>query len=265
MPHCSGKYIIGFIFILIRCCAVFSQGSDIIFHSDSDIRFRIYYNDKISEEKSDTIIQLLNVEEKLVNFTIKFDNKNYRDIRQVLNIKPDNTYHYKIVPKYNPENLIKNIFKKTFTIKQISSFKKSFEGDSVLSSNINESIIITTTYASDQYVTHYYLPGYQGDIGCPWPITIKDFNNKLKNISFDSTDLGKMRTAKELFGNSCLFTDEVNLVSMLIKNEKIRLEFVKFAFKCTFDTGNYSMLQDVFQSQIIKNEFNNFLKNRTFK
>jgi len=265
MLYKAWKNIVAVIFVIILYNNVFPQSSSIIIHSSSDIRFKVCLNADVNNENSDTLKFINNIKLKEVRLIIKFEKSNCSDLKQTLFIKPGNTYNYKITPKNHYENKKYYLLKKKYLLKQISSYPMSSDNDSDLVNNQDKSVIITTTYSIDQYVTHYNLPGYHGDIGCPWPLTLKEFNKKFRIISADSTDIDKLKTAKELFISACLFTDEVKTVGLLINDENLRLDFVKFAFKYTFDIGNYPNLEDIFQSEGIKMEFSNYIKNSTFK
>jgi len=258
-------------FIISPTLFVYSQNSDLLIHSNSELRFCAFINGIIQNNNYDTILYIKNIDTKSIKLKIKYEKKDCSTTKQTLYLKPGNIYNYLIVPK-SPQNKISVSIKNNFTIKLISCYPKIINIDTTVNQNINktenndnETVIITTTNTSGDFVTHYNLPNYSGEIGCPWPLTLIEFNNKYKLVANDTTDSGKLKTAKEIFSTSCIFVDEVKIVGLLIKDETYRLDFVKFAFKCTFDIENYYLLKDIFQSELTKNEFNSYLKNITYK
>jgi len=109
------------------------------------------------------------------------------------------------------------------------------------------------------HVDHYVMPGYNGPIGCPYPMSDLDFADVKRSISSKSFEDSKLTIAKEVTGANCLFASEVKEILMLFSFESTRLTFAKFAYKHTFDRGNYYKINDAFQFESSIDELRQFI------
>lgn len=105
-----------------------------------------------------------------------------------------------------------------------------------------------------------YVPGYNGPVGCPRPMTPSDFaaaKAAIKDADFENT---KMSTAKTVIGSNCLTTDQVAELCNLFDFENTKLDFAKFAYSRTYDKGNYFKVNKVFDFDASKEELNRFVQ-----
>ncbi len=93
-----------------------------------------------------------------------------------------------------------------------------------------------------------------------WPMGKADLAAAIKTVEESGKDADKLVTAKELITSNCLLVSQVKEFSTLFKNEKTRLDFVKFAYKYTSDKRNYAELQKLFSLEINKRELIKFIK-----
>ena len=107
---------------------------------------------------------------------------------------------------------------------------------------------------------HYEMPGYNGPIGCPYPISDLDFADVKRSISSKSFEDSKLTIAKEVTSANCMFASEVKEIMMLFDFEDTRLTFAKFAYQYTFDKGNYYKVNDAFQFESSIDELTRFTK-----
>jgi len=242
----------------------FSQGSDISFHSVDGVKFIVYFNEKLINKTADTTLIVQEISGKEQRIRIELQNKKHDRLSQTVIIKPGYLYEYEISAISGKADQKKTFSKKRYSLRLVRSEQKNENTQNLISDKV-EPIVITMTYASDQYVTHYNLPGYNGDIGCPWPLTLKEYEAKLKELKEISTNAERLKIARDLFGKSCIFADEVREICLLLEEEDQRLDFAKFAYFMVFDQGNLSELQIIFKNTAIRNDFINFLKNRPFK
>lgn len=110
-------------------------------------------------------------------------------------------------------------------------------------------------------VKTYVMPGYSGPTGCSWPMTNESFNTAKNSISSKSFEDSKLTIAKQVVGNNCLVCSQVKEIMKLFSFEDTRLEFAKFAYKYTFDIGNYYQLNDAFTFESSIDELNQFVTN----
>lgn len=106
------------------------------------------------------------------------------------------------------------------------------------------------------------LPGYNGPIGCPRPVSDADFQN-IKNViaknNFEST---KLTVAKQILSSNCLLSKDVREIMKLFTFESSRLELAKFAYGYTYDLANYYVVNEAFDFESSISDLDNFIRNR---
>lgn len=105
----------------------------------------------------------------------------------------------------------------------------------------------------------YVLPGYNGPIGCDYPMSPEDFNRAKSSISSRSFEDSKLTMAKQVASANCLLSSQVKEIMQLFSFEDSRLEFAKYAYPYTFDIGNYYMVNEAFTFEMSIDELNRFL------
>ena len=128
------------------------------------------------------------------------------------------------------------------------------------STSYTESITTTTTSAPGlepvYQPDHYVMPGYNGPIGCPWPMTNDQFSDALRSISARSFDDEKATVAKQITGSNCLTVNQAKTIMMELTFDSAKLDYAKFAYNKTYDIGNYYMLNDAFDFSSSVDELN---------
>ena len=114
----------------------------------------------------------------------------------------------------------------------------------------------TTTVATGD---HYILKGYGGPIGCPWPMEEADFQEAKRTISSKDWDETRLSLAKQIVSANCLFADQVRDLMQLMEWEETKLEFAKFAYGYTYDTGNYFKVSQAFEWESSTEELNRYI------
>jgi len=102
----------------------------------------------------------------------------------------------------------------------------------------------TTNTAPQQQV--YVVPGYSGSYGCAYPMSPAEFNDAKSSITSKSFEDSKFTLAKQICKSKCLLTSQVKDIMLLFTFEQTRLDFAKFAYGYTYDTGNYFKVNDAF-------------------
>ncbi len=106
---------------------------------------------------------------------------------------------------------------------------------------------------------HYIMQGYNGRIGCPWPMSAGDFQSAKNSIASKSFDDTRLTIAKQVTSANCLFCSQVKEIMLLFSFEATRLDFAKFAYGYVYDQGNYFKLNDAFTFESSIDELNGFI------
>tara|TARA_B100000809_G_scaffold266539_1_gene329755 strand:+ start:3048 stop:3938 length:891 start_codon:yes stop_codon:yes gene_type:complete len=140
------------------------------------------------------------------------------------------------------------------------------------SNNINVSVNIggtggvyqettTTTTIGNSGSNVYVMEGYDGSIGCDWPISTSDFTEAKRTIKSKAFDDTRMGIAKQIIQSNCMFSDQVRDLVNLMGFDDTKLELAKFAYRYTYDIGNYFKVSQalVFESSV--DELNEYIAN----
>jgi hypothetical protein len=139
--------------------------------------------------------------------------------------------------------------------------------------NINDGINTgsTTTHSSTTTSTtvqssavavsdHYVMPGYNGPIGCPYPMSDSDFAAAKTSISSKSFSDSRLAIAKQITNTNCLTSNQAKQIIELFDFEDARLAYAKYAYGYTFDLGNYFLVNDAFEFESTIDELNDFIE-----
>lgn len=122
----------------------------------------------------------------------------------------------------------------------------------------------TTTYSNSEPEQPkqkvYVMPGYNGAVGCPWPLSHQDFNGVKNSISSKSFDDTKLTIAKQVISSNCLLSAQVKEIMLLFSFEDTRLDLAKYAYGYTFDIGNYYQINDAFTFSSSIDELNSYIQ-----
>jgi hypothetical protein len=122
----------------------------------------------------------------------------------------------------------------------------------------------TTTISNGHAVqgqpAHYIMPGYNGPIGCQWPMDQNAYRSAVGSISKQSFEENKLQVARQVFSTNCLTSAQVGEIMRLFTFEDSRLDFAKFAYGHTFDLGNYFMVNDAFTFSSSVDELNDYIR-----
>jgi hypothetical protein len=106
------------------------------------------------------------------------------------------------------------------------------------------------------------LPGYNGPVGCDWPMDANEFAIAKESIESKSFSDSKMRVARQVAGSNCLLATQVKDLMGLFSFETDKLEFAKFAYDYTYDRGNFYKVNDAFSFESTIEDLENYLKGR---
>jgi len=106
---------------------------------------------------------------------------------------------------------------------------------------------------------HYIMPGYNGPIGCPWPMDQGQFAGVRQSVASKTWDESRIAIAKQVIGSNCLLSSQVRDLMTVMQWEETRLDLAKFAYGYTYDIGNYWQLNDAFEWEQSIEELNAFI------
>ena len=117
----------------------------------------------------------------------------------------------------------------------------------------------SSTSSMDPAPPPSYLPGYTGAIGCPIPMSPQEFSDLKESVSSKSFEDTKLTIAKQVTGNGCLLASQVKEVMKLFDFEATKLTYAKFAYRHTYDIGNYYKVNDAFDFESSVEDLNKYI------
>jgi hypothetical protein len=109
---------------------------------------------------------------------------------------------------------------------------------------------------------HYVMPGYTGQIGCPWPMLPDAFARAKQTISKQSFESTKISVMKQMAAQNCFTVDQVKELVRMLTFDNSKLDMAKYLFDYTYDLSNYFMVSEVFTFSGSTEDLNRFLESR---
>lgn len=103
------------------------------------------------------------------------------------------------------------------------------------------------------------LPGYNGPVGCDYPMSQQSFNAAKNSVASKTFDDSKVTVAKQVIKNNCMLTSQVKSLINLLTFENDKLELAKFAYQYTYDKGNYYQINEVFDFNSSVDELDSYI------
>lgn len=128
--------------------------------------------------------------------------------------------------------------------------------------------VTTTTSSTNVYQDEVYvqpppppnpLPGYNGPIGCDYPMNHQAFLEAKQSILDKDFEDTKLTMAKQITKMNCLLASQVKEIMSIFTFEDTKLEFAKFAYRYTYDIGNYYKVNDAFTYESSIDDLNSYL------
>jgi hypothetical protein len=276
--------IIAFLFIAKTSTA---QSSNLIFFTESGERFSVIINGVLRNAKPETNVRVTDLFAPTYKVKIIFQDTAIPQLDKTITFGKDLEITYCI--KKNSNNVYVLRFQNQVHISNMSSPQPGPSnppppsgGSASVAVNQNTTTITTVNnvnapggvvtinvtndtgnHQTPETGENTILPGYHGHIGCPYPITDLDFENVKKTIAEKSFEDSKLQIAKQVTSSNCLFSEEVRQIMELFSFEKTRLDYAKYAYKFTYDPGNYYKVNSAFSFEFSVNELNEFIDSRT--
>ena len=107
-----------------------------------------------------------------------------------------------------------------------------------------------------------YLPGYNGPIGCPVPMSQNDFSDFKRTVNSKTFEDTKLTITKQVVSSQCLLTNQVKDLLGCFTFEANKLEMAKNCYSHTYDIENYFKVNDVFTFESSIDELNEYIESR---
>jgi hypothetical protein len=105
-----------------------------------------------------------------------------------------------------------------------------------------------------------YVAGYNGPIGCSYPMSDAEFADASKSIDSKGFEESKMTMAKQIGRDRCFTVSQVKGIMGLFGFEDSKLDFAKFAYDHVYDKGNYYKVNDAFSFESSIDELNKYIE-----
>lgn len=119
----------------------------------------------------------------------------------------------------------------------------------------------TTTVIGNSGTEVYVMEGYDGSIGCDWPISNSDFAEAKETIKSKGFDDTRMGIAKQIIQSNCMLSNQVRDLVSLMSFDDTKLELAKFAYGYTYDIGNYFKVSQALEFESSVDELNEYIAN----
>jgi hypothetical protein len=149
----------------------------------------------------------------------------------------------------------------------VTTTTKTPEGDMSSQTQISTSQTVTyresnTNVLPQEKPQTYQMPGYNGKIGCPWPMSEQDFADAKRSISSKSFEDSKMTIAKQITTSNCLLCSQIREIMNLFSFESTKLDFAKYAYDYVYDLNNYYKLNDAFTFESSIDDLNEYINRK---
>ena len=120
--------------------------------------------------------------------------------------------------------------------------------------NVSEPVVHQTTTTTT--TTNAVPPANAGP--CAYAMSNSDYQAAKSSIQKTGFDETKLKTAKSIVSNNCLYANQVADMCRLFGFEETKLDFAKFAYQYCFDQKNYFKVNDVFSFDASKEELSTY-------
>jgi hypothetical protein len=125
--------------------------------------------------------------------------------------------------------------------------------------HVNDPVIVeqhTTTTTTTTSTNTTPPPAAAGP--CAYAMSPSDYQAAKATIQKTSFDETKLKTAKSIVSNNCLYASQIAEICRLFGFEESKLDFAKFAYQYCYDQKNYFKINDVFSFDSSKEELSSF-------
>lgn len=259
------------LFTSIMCLA--QNENNIIFRSENGERFWVHIGQYEINSTAENNMRITQIFDRSVVIRIIFENINYQDITKTITFDKENIEKFFTIKRTRQGRMVAKLFsestigcvhyKKTFhpyplspsqtneSENQNQSNQQNNSNSNINNNNINININIgnentNTNQPDTPQPDHYILEGYSGEMGCPWPMSPRNFSDVKSSITSKTFDSSKIQLAKQIIDGNCFLAYQVKELVQLMDFENSRLEIAKYAYSRTFNQGQYFKVNDAF-------------------
>lgn len=98
--------------------------------------------------------------------------------------------------------------------------------------------------------------GYKGVSGCILPMSDNDFMVLITTIVEQQGDVNRINTGTQFIQSNCVSMAQLMRLSTLIQLDMNRMKFLKQNLALCYDIQNFSFAEQVFSTQVYKNDWN---------
>jgi hypothetical protein len=231
-----------------------AQLTNLIFFSEQGEHFSIVLNGILQNAKPETNIKITGLPAPSYKMKVIFEDPKIPEIDKTLMFQQGTETTFNIRKNNKGEYVIQFLSQVNISATTLTT-----------AAGASGTMVVTDPGYGVASGSHYEMPGYHGDVGCPYPMTDLDFRDMKQSVASNSFEESKLNIAKQVASSNCLFSSEVKEIMELFSFESSRLEFAKFAYRYTFDVGNYYKVNGAFQFESSIEELNKYIDGKKLK
>jgi len=226
--------------------SIYAQKPVVTFYSEDGYKFWVIIDGKRINPEPQSNVENITMDNDLVNVTIIFENSDFPDIEK--SIRGVDTNGNPVLTTWRIINTNRGKLDM-----RASSFRQLDE------TTTTSTTIKRSTGPPVPYQQPNAVPGYNGSIGCGFPMSDQNFSSLKNSISSKDFEDARLSVAKQGIKSNCLVVSQVKEIIMLFDLEETKLEFAKDAYFHTYDIGNYYQLNDAFEFELSVEELNEYI------
>ena len=259
--------------LLLSFLEIYAQKTNLIFFTEGDEKFYVILNSVLQNDKPEKSVKVTDLITQSYKLKILFKDTTIAPIEKnlVFNQGTETTFNIK---KNSDSEYVVRYFNEI----PIDQALQPVAGQLVVifSASGTSAPITTNSFNNTQTTTPsteigvqanlqqtqqqvYIMPGYNGPVGCPYPISPYNFTALKNTISTKSFEDSKLLIAEQLIASNCLLSLQVREIMMLFSFEDSKIQIAKYAYNYTFDIGNYFKVNDAFTFENSIGELNTYI------
>ena len=263
---------IKFIFLFLFFSGFGQPASNLVMVSGTNQAFILKVDNKIFNKYALKEIRVKNIPSGYHLVSVNFED-NSKILQKRIYIPPASEIVWEIYPSdyRNPKGIF--IIKDIFPANEHSGYYQpnfvfdwlqqnagpNFGEGNVQNGQIN--ININNQISNTTPGTQVWVPGYQGNIGCPKPISPEKFSNMLETVEEQSFESSKLLTAKQIIKyNNCLTVNQLVQIMKLFSFDKDKLKLAKYAYHYIYDIDDIYKVNNVFDFDDTKEKFAKYIE-----
>ena len=219
----SMRLIIILLLLLIGGGNISAQEPRLALYSENDQSFHVIINGVTQNLHNDNIVIINNIPAGEYSLKIKFADTDITENEVTIEISENKDHKF----------MIRTAQQNSFTL-----IKRKSDIDEIL--NTIEEVIST------DYLDLNSVSKYKGKVGCPFAITMDQFDEVKKIIENKEDEEVRYSTAKQLIATNCMFVWHVREILLIFEEEIKKVDLAKYAYSYTHDIESYKLLSDIF-------------------